>query len=107
MWRRVDLVWIDVSEERIEKSAREEPAWAGGCSSEALIHRRSTRRHIPEDGILHSHRRENLKSHLSWVLKKEELILNFKTMSSLNVLKILQIFSSEFLLAKQIICDSI
>jgi hypothetical protein len=38
MWRRVDLVWTDVSEERIvsifrvEKSASEEPAWAGGCS---------------------------------------------------------------------------
>jgi hypothetical protein len=61
MWRRVDLVnWTDVSEERIasifklEKSTSEEPAWAGG---------RSTRRHIPEDGILHSHRRENLKSY--------------------------------------------
>jgi hypothetical protein len=38
MWHRVDLVWTDVSEERIayifrvEKSASEEPAWAGGCS---------------------------------------------------------------------------
>jgi hypothetical protein len=37
MWRCVDLVWSDVSEERIastfrvEKSASEEPAWAGGC----------------------------------------------------------------------------
>jgi hypothetical protein len=37
MWRRVDLVWTDVSEERIayifraQKSASEEPAWAGGC----------------------------------------------------------------------------
>jgi hypothetical protein len=47
MWRSVDLVWTDVSEERIssifrvEKSASEEPAWAGGCS----------------------HRRENLKSY--------------------------------------------
>jgi hypothetical protein len=36
MWRRVDLLWTDVSEERIasifrvEKSASEEPAWAGG-----------------------------------------------------------------------------
>jgi hypothetical protein len=36
MWRRVELVWTDVSEERIasifrvEKSASEEPAWAGG-----------------------------------------------------------------------------
>jgi hypothetical protein len=36
MWCRVDLVWTDVSEERIasifkvEKSASEEPEWAGG-----------------------------------------------------------------------------
>jgi hypothetical protein len=51
MWHRVDIVWTDVSEERIasilmvEKSASEEPAWAGGCS------------------ILHSHRCENLKSY--------------------------------------------
>jgi hypothetical protein len=74
MWRHVDLVWTDVSEERIastfrvEKSEREKPAWAGGCglqmeairSSETLVRTRSTQRHIPEDGILHSHRRENL-----------------------------------------------
>jgi hypothetical protein len=38
LWRRVVLVWADVSEERIasifrvENSASEEPAWAGGCS---------------------------------------------------------------------------
>jgi hypothetical protein len=37
MWRRVDIVWTNVSEERIaaifkvEKSARKEPAGAGGC----------------------------------------------------------------------------
>jgi hypothetical protein len=31
-------------------------------SSETSVHTRSTRRHIPEDGILHSHRRENLRS---------------------------------------------
>jgi hypothetical protein len=61
MQRRIDLVWTYVSEERIasilrvEKSASEEPAWAGGC--------RSTRRHIPGDGILHSHRRQNLRSY--------------------------------------------
>jgi hypothetical protein len=36
MWHRADLVWTDVSEERIapifriEKSASEEAAWAGG-----------------------------------------------------------------------------
>jgi hypothetical protein len=34
-------------------------------SSETSIHTRSTRRHIPEDGILHSHGRENLKSYIS------------------------------------------
>jgi hypothetical protein len=37
MWCRVDLLWTDVSEEciisifRAEKSANEEPAWAGGA----------------------------------------------------------------------------
>jgi hypothetical protein len=36
MWRRVDLVWTDVSEERtasilkVEKSASEKQAWVGG-----------------------------------------------------------------------------
>jgi hypothetical protein len=32
-------------------------------SSETSVHTRSTRRHIPEDGIAHSHRRENLRSY--------------------------------------------
>jgi hypothetical protein len=31
------------------------------CSSETSVHTRSSRRHIPEDGILHSLRSENLK----------------------------------------------
>jgi hypothetical protein len=31
--------------------------------SETLVFTEATRRHIPEDGILHSHRRENLKSY--------------------------------------------
>jgi hypothetical protein len=34
-------------------------------SSETLVHKRYTRRHIPEDGILHSHSRENLKSYMN------------------------------------------
>jgi hypothetical protein len=82
MWHRVDLVWTDISEERIasifrvEKFGSEEPAWAGVCSlqppahsgssfadfstlkmeairsSETSIHTRSTRHHILVDGLL-------------------------------------------------------
>jgi hypothetical protein len=32
-------------------------------SSETSVHTRATRRNVPEDNILHSHRRENLKSY--------------------------------------------
>jgi hypothetical protein len=69
MWRRVDLVWTNVSEEsiasifRVEKSACGEPAGFSHAdfstlkmeamrSSETSVHTRSSRRHIPEDGIL-------------------------------------------------------
>jgi hypothetical protein len=34
------------------------------CSSEASVRKRSTRRYIPEDGNLHSHHRESLKSYI-------------------------------------------
>jgi hypothetical protein len=47
-------------------------------SSETSVHTRSTRRHIPEDGILHSHRRENLKSYNIYVLlSKFECLARF------------------------------
>jgi hypothetical protein len=34
------------------------------CSSETSVTTRTTQRNIPEDAILHSHRRENLKSYI-------------------------------------------
>jgi hypothetical protein len=40
-------------------------------SSETSVITRATRRNIPEDGIFHSHRRENLKSYIAltgWTL---------------------------------------
>jgi hypothetical protein len=73
----------DVSEERIasifkvEKSASEQPSAHAGSSladfstlkmetirsSETSVHTRAARRHIRKDGILYSHRRENLRSY--------------------------------------------
>jgi hypothetical protein len=40
-------------------------------SSELLLFTKATRRHIPKDGILHSHNRENLKPYIEltgWAL---------------------------------------
>jgi hypothetical protein len=40
-------------------------------SSETLVLTRATRRNIPEDTILHSHRRENLKSYVVFLPHKK------------------------------------
>jgi hypothetical protein len=36
-------------------------------SSETSVHTRTTRRHIPENDVLHSHRRENLKPNMVFI----------------------------------------
>jgi hypothetical protein len=38
-------------------------------SSETLVLTKSTRRHIPDESILHSHRRENLKSYIALTVR--------------------------------------
>jgi hypothetical protein len=82
MLRRVALVRTDVSEEsytliiKVTKISELGTALTvtsnrrtlrmddgGATSSEALVLTRVTQRKIPDDGILHSHRRENLKSY--------------------------------------------
>jgi hypothetical protein len=46
-------------------------------SSETSVLIRATRRNNPEDTILHSHRRENLKSYGLDVLKQEDQTHNY------------------------------
>jgi hypothetical protein len=41
-------------------------------SSETSVHTRSTRRHIPEDGILHRHHCENVKSYTQEIIQHFE-----------------------------------
>jgi hypothetical protein len=80
--RRVDLVTSEVSEElsapiiKMTKigelwtmlavtSNRCILSWGAVSSSETSVLTKATRRSIPEDGILHSHRREILKSYIA------------------------------------------
>jgi hypothetical protein len=49
----------------------------GLSSSETSVLTKCTRRHIPDDGILHSHRRENLKSYIAltdWTLYRRSIV---------------------------------
>jgi hypothetical protein len=68
----VALVRIDVSEERLLVTASVVPSSPilvtlmkeALSYNETLVRTRATRRNIPEDAILHSHRCENLKSYI-------------------------------------------
>jgi hypothetical protein len=73
MWRRVDLVWTDVSEE-------------------TPVHTTSAQRQNPENGIIYSHRCENLKSYTVSILssfivysRKTSLDEEFTVTNSLNI----------------------
>jgi hypothetical protein len=61
---RVGLVKIDVLEVCYQMSNTSTLKMEATRSSETSVFTGPTRRHIPEDGILHSHRRENLKSNI-------------------------------------------
>jgi hypothetical protein len=63
MLRRVALVRTDVSEEP-SASSISVTRIGEAVTSETSLLTRATRRNIPEDTILHSHRRENLKSYI-------------------------------------------
>jgi hypothetical protein len=59
------------------------------CSSATSVYTRSTRRHIPEDGILHTHRRENLKSYTTYAvpqphLRDDSVIYSYECKCSVN-----------------------
>jgi hypothetical protein len=76
MLSRVDLVRTDVWEERIANVDPSSPILVTLMveaihSSETSVLTRVRRRNVPEDGTVHSHRRENLKSYIaltSWAL---------------------------------------
>jgi hypothetical protein len=71
--RRVALVRTDVSEEPGASFIRVTKIGALGTTQAATSNRRTLRRNTnnPEDTILHSHRRENLKSYRQQIVFME------------------------------------
>jgi hypothetical protein len=79
---RVALVRTNVSEERSASIIMMTLIMGAISSSETSVLTRAIRRNIPEDVILHSHRRENLRSYKDWISLRH----SFKT--SLYILNI-------------------
>jgi hypothetical protein len=52
-------------------------SYVNGLSSETSVHTRSTLRHIPQDGILHSHPCENLKSYIITLSRRPVFIVEY------------------------------
>jgi hypothetical protein len=76
--RRVALIRTDVSEERsasIIRVTRLGELIEALCSSETSVPTRDTRRNIPEDGILHSHRLET--SNLTYFSSMGKLLVTY------------------------------
>jgi hypothetical protein len=71
MWRRVALVRAAVLGKRISSIIRVKRIGEQGSKLTVTSNRNTIRRNIPEDDILHSHFRENLKSYTAltgWAL---------------------------------------